>query len=44
MMLKFSDPPSYRRTALTKRSKLDDFTNLIEGYIEDHKRCPSQAA
>jgi len=36
-MLKFSEPPGYRRTATTKRPKLDGFTHIIDGYIEGDK-------
>lgn len=41
-MLKFSEPPGYRRTAATKRPKLDGFTHLIDGYIADDKLVPSK--
>jgi hypothetical protein len=30
-MLKFSEPPGYRRSAATKRPKLDGFTHIIDG-------------
>lgn len=39
-MLKFSAPPGYRRTAATRRPKLDGFTHIIDGYIEDDKLVP----
>ncbi|PHR26620.1 MAG: IS21 family transposase [Desulfotalea sp.] len=41
-MLKFSVPPGYRRTAATKRPKLDGFTPIIDGYIEDDKLVPKK--
>jgi len=41
-MLKFSAPPGYRRTAATKRPKLDGFTPIIDGYIEDDKLVPKK--
>ena|SRR6056297_458093 len=33
-MLAFSVPPGYRRTALVKRPKLDEFTGIIDGWLE----------
>jgi transposase len=39
-MLKFSEPPGYRRSAATKRPKLDGFTHIIDGYIEGDKPVP----
>ena len=39
-MLNFSEPPGYRRTAATRRPKLDGFTHIIGGYIEDDKLVP----
>jgi transposase len=36
-MLKFSEPPGYRRAAVTRRPKLDGFTDIIDGYIESDK-------
>jgi transposase len=39
-MLKFSEPPGYRRTAVSKRPKLDGFTHLIDGYIKNDKLVP----
>ena len=37
-MLQFSVPPSYRRTAPVRRPKLDEFTALIEQWLEDDRR------
>ena len=37
-MLQFSVPPSYRRTAPVRRPKLDEFTGLIEQWLEDDRR------
>ena len=34
-MLQFSVPPGYRRTAPVRRPKLDEFTALIEQWLED---------
>lgn len=39
-MLKFSEPPGYRRRSVSKRPKLDGFTDIIDGYIEDDKLVP----
>lgn len=39
-MLQFSEPPGYRRKAESKRPKLDGFTDIIDGYIEDDKLVP----
>lgn len=39
-MLEFSEPPGYRRTASMRRPKLDGFTDIIDGYIEDDKLVP----
>jgi len=39
-MLKFNAPPGYRRTAATRRPKLDGFTDIIDGYIKDDKLVP----
>ena len=39
-MLEFSEPPGYRRTATMIRPKLDGFTPIIDGYIEDDKLVP----
>jgi hypothetical protein len=39
-ILKFSAPPGYRRTAITKRPKLDVFTHIIDEYIEGDKSVP----
>lgn len=32
-MLKFSEPPGYRRRSVSKRPKLVGFTDIIDGYI-----------
>ena len=37
-MLQFSVPPGYRRTAPVRRPKLDEFTGLIEQWLEDDRR------
>ena len=37
-MLQFSVPPGYRRTAPVRRPKLDEFTGLIEQWLEDDGR------
>ena len=37
-MLQFSVPPGYRRTAPVRRPKLDEFTALIEQWLEDDRR------
>ena len=37
-MLEFSVPPGYRRTAPVRRPKLDEFTALIEQWLEDDRR------
>ena len=37
-MLEFSVPPGYRRTAPVRRPKLDEFTALIEQWLEDDHR------
>ena len=37
-MLQFSVPPGYRRTAPVRRPKLDEFTALIEQWLEDDHR------
>lgn len=37
-MLKFSEPPGYRRIAATRRPKLDGFTDIIDAYIEGDTR------
>ena len=37
-MLQFSVPPGYRRTAPVRRPKLDEFTGLIEQWLEDGRR------
>ena len=37
-MLQFSVPPGYRRTAPVHRPKLDEFTGLIEQWLEDDRR------
>jgi transposase len=34
-MMAFSVPPGYRRTAPVKRPKLDAFTGIIDGWLED---------
>ena len=39
-MLEFSEPPGYRRTATTRRPKLDGFTLIIDEYITDDKLVP----
>ena len=39
-MLKFSEPPGYRRRSESKRPKLDGFTDIIDGYIKDDKLVP----
>ena len=37
-MLQFSVPPGYRRSAPVRRPKLDEFTALIEQWLEDDRR------
>ena len=37
-MLQFSVPPGYRCTAPVRRPKLDEFTGLIEQWLEDDRR------
>jgi transposase len=39
-ILTFSEPPGYRRAAVTKRPKLDGFTHIIDEYIEGDKSVP----
>jgi len=39
-MLKFSEPPGYRRLSAPKRPKLEGFTDIIDGYIEGDKLVP----
>ena len=36
-ILAFSEPPGYRRTAPVKRPKLDGFTEIIDGWLEDDR-------
>ena len=36
-MLSFSVPPGYRRSAPPRRPKLDPFTGIIEGILEDDR-------
>ncbi len=36
-MLAFSVPPGYRRTAPVKRPKLDGFTEIIDGWLEEDR-------
>jgi transposase len=36
-ILAFSVPPGYRRTAPVKRPKLDGFTAIIDGWLEDDR-------
>jgi len=36
-MLAFSLPAGYRRTAPVKRPKLDGFTGIIDGWLEDDR-------
>ena len=36
-MLAFSAPPGYRRTAPVKRPKLDGFTEIIDGWLEEDR-------
>ena len=38
-MLKFSEPPGYRRTAPVRRPKLDGFTNQIDQWLLEDKSC-----
>ena len=39
-MLKFSEPPGYRRRSTVRRPKLDGFTDIIDGYIAGDKLVP----
>ena len=39
-MLAFSSPPGYRRTKEIKRPKLDGFTEIIDGWLEEDKKLP----
>ncbi len=39
-MLAFSSPPGYRRTKEIKRPKLDGFTEIIDGSLEDDEQLP----
>ena len=39
-MLAFSSPPGYRRTTAIKRPKLDGFTEIIDGWLEEDKKVP----
>jgi len=41
-MLKFSEPPGYRRVATASRPNLDGFTYIIDGYIEGDKLVHSK--
>lgn len=36
-ILEFSVPPGYRPTAPLKQSKLDGFTDIIDGWLEDDR-------
>ena len=37
-MLSFSTPPRYRREKPVKRPKLDGFTEIIDGWLEEDKK------
>jgi transposase len=37
-MIVYSVPPGYRRTAPVKRPKLDGFTDIIDGWLEDDRK------
>jgi transposase len=39
-MLAFSAPPGYRRKKEIKRPKLDGFTEIIDGWLEEDKKVP----
>ena len=39
-MLKFSEPPGYRRSVAPRRPKLNGFTDIIDAYIEGDKLVP----
>lgn len=39
-ILAFSSPPGYRRTKPIKRPKLDGFTEIIDGWLEEDKKVP----
>ena len=39
-MLAFSSPPGYRRKKEIKRPKLDGFTEIIDGWLEEDKKLP----
>ena len=39
-MLAFSTPPGYRREKAIRRPKLDGFTEIIDGWLEDDKKVP----
>ena len=39
-MLAFSSPPGYRRTKEIKRPKLDGFSEIIDGWLEEDKKLP----
>jgi transposase len=39
-MLAFSSPPGYRREKAIKRPKLDGFTQIIDGWLEEDKKVP----
>ena len=41
-MLKFSEPPGYRRLSAPRRPKLEGFTAIIDGYIEGDKLVPGK--
>ena len=39
-MLAYSSPPGYRRQAASRRPKLDDFTAMIDGWLEGDCSAP----
>jgi transposase len=39
-MLRFPEPPGYRRTKPPKRPKLDGFTEIIDQMLEDDRSMP----
>jgi len=39
-MLKYSEPPGYRRSEPPRRPKLDDYTGIIDQYLEEDRGRP----
>ena len=39
-MLSYSAPPGYRRTAVVRRPKLEDFVSIIDGWLEGDRSVP----